>query len=262
MIGTTQLLNSNIIAPDTLGLTAETAFTSYTQVASSGQANGTYYFDDGTRTRQYYFDVDGSETGASEGGWARWDASWITWYYGRECTVNTIDSNGLITSKAGGSGHGSSQHSGCGIWANDLFKAQYMTFSDLDLDDTSYASYPMYVTLCASSDAAFPTVNQTQSGQPSWEHYYPGRVPPGSYTNQLSVIEYTPYYTAAAHPNTHTNNNYQTNSTSYRFVAGYKYNLGTKADYKLWLGSSDYSGTFEDGYQPAKEGAFKVWFKF
>lgn len=259
MIGTTQLLAAKL-APSTLG-TEDNPFTSHSDVASSGLSNGVYYFNDGTRTRQYYFDVDGSESNV-EGGWARWDPSWATWYYGRECSIADVSSDGLIDSKAGGSGHGSSQHSGCGIWSNELFKCQYITFSDLDLDNTSYASYPPYVRLCSASSDNFPTVNQTQSGQPSWEYHYPGRQPPGSYTNELSVVKYDPYYTAAAHPNTHTNNNYGANSTTYRFVEGYKYNLGTKADRKLWIGSSDYSGTYADGYQPAKRGRYKVWFKF
>lgn len=261
MIGATQLINSDLVTPDTIGLTAATAFTSHQQVADSGQDNGIYYFNDGTRTRQYYFDVDGTESN-SEGGWARWDASWATWYYGRECSIADLSTNGLIDNKAGANLHGSSQHSGCGVWSNDLFKCQYITVSDVDLDDTSYASYPPYIRLCDSASAAFPTVNQTDSGQPSWEYYYPGRQPPGSYTQELSIIKRDPYSTAAAHPNTHTNNNFQTNSTSYRFVEGYKYNLGTKADRKLWIGSSDYSGTYADGFQPPKRGRFKVWFKF
>ena len=259
MIGTTQLLSKPLFSED-LG-TESNPFTSHTDVANSGYSNGFYYFNDGTRTRQYYFDVDGTESN-SEGGWARWDPSWATYYYGRECTIASVSNAGLIDGEPGGSGHGSSQHSGCGIWSNELFKCQYITVSDVDMESTSYASFPPYIRLCDAASDDFPTVNQTDSGQPSWEYYYPGRKPPGSYTMELFILHRANYYTSYAHPNTHTNNNYQTNSTGYRFVEGYKYNLGTKADRKLWVGSSDYSGTFEDGYQPAKRGKFKFWFKF
>lgn len=259
MMGVTQLLNSGLLAPETLGLTAATAFTSHDQVAASGQANGFYYFNDGTRTREYYFDVDGSESN-SEGGWARWDPSWATWYYGRECTIANVSTDGLIDSKAGGNNWTSSQHSGCGIWSNELFKCQYITFSDINMDGTSYASYPPYVRLCDAASDNFPTANGTAVS--GWEYYYPGRQPKGSYTMELLVIKRSPYGNDDPHPNTVTNHNYSVANSGFPFVAGYKYNLGTKADRKLWTGGSDYSGTYADGYQPPKRGRYKVWFKF
>ena len=257
MIGATQLLNSNLDPPIIMGLTAATAFTSHDQVAASGQANGTYYFNDGTRTRQYYFDVNGTESN-SEGGWARWDSSWASWYYGRECAIADLSSGGLIDNKAGANAVGSSQHTGCGVWSNDLFKCQYITVSDVNMDGTSYASYPPYIFLCDAASDAFPAVNNGSGGN----SYYPGNVPYGSYTLELYVIKRDPYYTASPSPTTATNHNYQNGNASWAFVAGAKYNLGTKADRKLWNGSSDYSGTYADGYQPAKRGRYKVWFKF
>ena len=258
MIGVTQLLNSDLYAPATMGLTAATAFTSHDQVAASGQANGTYYFNDGTRTRQYYFDVDGTESN-SEGGWARWDPSWATWYYGRECSIANVSSDGLIDSKAGASNVGSSQHSGCGVWSNELFKCQYVTVSDVNLDGTSYASYPPYVYLVDAASDAFPTVNNGSGGN----SYYPGNAPYGAFTLELYIIRQDPYGSARPSPTTATTHNYQgTGNPGWAFVAGAKYNLGTKADRKIWNGSSDYSGTYADGYQPAKRGRYKVWFKF
>lgn len=257
MIGTTQLLNSGIVASDMLGLDAATAFTSHDQVAASGQPNGTYYFNDGTRTRQYYFDVDGSESN-SEGGWARWDSSWADWYYGRECAIADLSSDGLIDNQAGASYVGSTQHSGCGVWSNDLFKCQYITVSDINMDGTSYASYPPYVYLVNAASDAFPTVNNGPGGNT----YYPGNAPYGAHTLELYIIKRDPYYAAAPSPTTATTHNYQSGNASWAFVAGAKYNLGTKADRKLWNGSSDYSGTYADGFQPAKRGRYKVWFKF
>ena len=258
MIGVTQLLNSELNAPDTIGLTAADAFTSHDQVAASGQANGTYYFNDGTRTRQYYFDVDGTESN-SEGGWARWDPSWATWYYGRECSIANVSSDGLIDSKAGASNVGSSQHSGCGVWSNELFKCQYVTVSDVNLDGASYASYPPYVYLVNAASDAFPTVNNGSGGN----SYYPGNAPYGAFTLELYIIKQDPYGTARPSPTTATTHNYQgAGNPGWSFVAGHKYNLGTKADRKIWNGSSDYSGTYNDGYQPAKRGRYKVWFKF
>ena len=257
MIGTTQLVNSGLLVPDTLGLTAATAFTSHDQVAASGQANGFYYFNDGTRTRQYYFDVDGSESN-SEGGWARWDSTWATWYYGRECAIADLSSDGLIDNKAGANAVGSSQHTGCGVWSNELFKCQYITVSDVNIDGTSYASYPPYVWLVDAASDAFPTVNNGTGGHT----YYPGNTPYGAYTLELYIIKRDPYYTASPSPTTASNHNYNTSSSSWAFVNGAKYNLGSKADRKLWNGSSDYSGTYADGYQPAKRGRYKVWFKF
>ena len=258
MIGVTQLLNSKLYAPDTMGLTAADAFTSHDQVAASGQANGTYYFNDGTRTRQYYFDVDGSESN-SEGGWARWDSSWASWYYGRECTIADLSSDGLIDNKAGANYSGSSQHSGCGVWSNDLFKCQYITVSDVNIDGASYASYGPNIRLCDAASDAFPTVNNGTGGN----YHYPGNAPYGANTMELYVIRQDPYGTARPSPTTATNHNYQgAGNPGWAFVAGAKYNLGTKADRKLWNGSSDYSGTYNDGYQPAKRGRYKVWFKF
>ena len=257
MIGTTQLVNSGLLVPDTLGLTAATAFTSHDQVAASGQANGFYYFNDGTRTRQYYFDVDGSESN-SEGGWARWDSTWATWYYGRECAIADLSSDGLIDNKAGANAVGSSQHTGCGVWSNELFKCQYITVSDVNMDNTSYASYPPYVFLVDAASDAFPTVNNPSGGHV----YYPGNAPYGAYTLELYIIKRDPYYSASPSPTTASNHNYNPNTNSWAFVNGAKYNLGSKADRKLWNGSSDYSGTYADGYQPAKRGRYKVWFKF
>ena len=109
----------------------------------------------------------------------------------------------------------------------------------------------------AASDA-FPAVNNGPGGN----SYYPGNAPYGNKTLELYVIKRDPYYTASPSPTTATNHNYQNGNASWAFVAGAKYNLGTKADRKLWNGSSDYSGTYADGYQPAKRGRYKVWFKF
>lgn len=258
MIGITQLLDSKLYSPDLMGLTSADAFTSHDQVAASGQANGTYYFNDGTRTRQYYFDVDGTESN-SEGGWARWDSSWASWYYGRECAIADLSSDGLVDNKAGGNAVGSSQHTGCGVWSNDLFKCQYITVSDVNLDGTSYASYPPYVFLCDAASDAFPTVNNGSGGN----SYYPGNAPYGANTIELYIIKQDPYYSARPSPTTATTHNYQgAGNPAWAFVAGAKYNLGTKADRKIWNGSSDYSGTYADGYQPAKRGRYKVWFKF
>ena len=257
MIGTTQLVNSGLLVPDTLGLTAATAFTSHDQVAASGQANGFYYFNDGTRTRQYYFDVDGSESN-SEGGWARWDSTWATWYYGRECAIADLSSDGLIDNKAGANAVGSSQHTGCGVWSNELFKCQYITVSDVNMDGASYASYPPYVWLVDAASDAFPTVNNGSGGNAN----YPGNGPYGASTLELYIIKRDPYYTASQSPTAASNHNYNPNGSSWAFVNGAKYNLGSKADRKLWNGSSDYSGTYADGYQPAKRGRYKVWFKF
>ena len=71
MIGVTQLLSN----PLTLGeqCTEDNPFTTHQQLADSGLSDGLYYFNDGTRTRQLYFSVDGTAAGQSTGGWARYD---------------------------------------------------------------------------------------------------------------------------------------------------------------------------------------------
>ena len=65
MIGINQLLNTNLDPPAHDGQSEASAYISYEQVAADSGSNGLRWFNDGTRTRQMYFDLDGSENGTS-----------------------------------------------------------------------------------------------------------------------------------------------------------------------------------------------------
>ena len=125
MIGVTQLVNSNLDPPSYDGQSAATAYISYDQVANDNGSNGLRWFNDGTRTKQMYFDIDGTENGTGTAGWARWDNNVGGQYSGSECVLadTGITSDGLLSIRASNSPTGayagqsnySSSHGACGL---------------------------------------------------------------------------------------------------------------------------------------------------
>ena len=271
MIGVTQLINSNLEATDALGLTAATAFTSHQQVASSGQGDGVYYFNDGTRTRQYYFSVDGTAAGQSTGGWARWDTNVDPNYYqGTECILadSGIASDGTISVRSSNypTGIYSSQpnfsvsHGACGIGSvNQYVKASKIAFSDPVFTNASsyYKNSRFYV--YKSPETLRTDWYGNQSG--NCGSYYPGTcVFPTSNTadNLLLYMALnidnpgTPY----APPSTrNASNEASFKDGTYKILEGYEYLLGGTYDILFHFGQINYSG---NGYKHS----FKLWFKF
>jgi hypothetical protein len=259
MIGITQLLNSKLTPPTFLGDTAETAFTSYDQVAASGQANGLYYFNDGTRTRQMYLDVDGTENGTGTGGWARIDSSIGTPYLGQECTSSAggITANGLISVQAKTTPLGTSAHGGCGTG----FNSTYVKARKFALSDISSNSNPSYKTTYFAVYTSPTTMrsdwygNQTNNGG----YYYPGAY---AFPNPVSAVWQLYNYT---------NNGTQppanvtslANSANGEFNGGVRYGMFTGVVYDLFdtqdrvihIGQSTYPNT-------NTLFSMKVWFKF
>lgn len=271
MIGVTQLINSNLEATDALGLTAATAFTSYQQIASSGQDDGVYYFNDGTRTRQYYFSVDGTAAGQSTGGWARWDTNVDTNYYeGTQCILadSGVASDGTISVRSTTSPTGiyssesnfSASHGACGVGSNSTYvKASKLAFSDPVF--TNAASY--------YKNSRFQVYKSPETLRSDWRGnqagsggtYYPGVAAfPTSNTsdNQLLYLTLNVNNPGASYAPPSTRNAANeasfTNGT-YKILEGYEYPLGGTYDILFHFGQINYSG---NGYKHS----FKLWFKF
>ena len=267
MIGVTQLL-SGVVSPG-LG-TESNPFTSHTDVASSGLPDGLYYFNDGTRTRQYYFSVDGTAAGQTTGGWARIDStSMPNPYSGQECVSGsgTITSDGVIKVRAtSGGGYGSGSHGGCGTGYNSTyFKARYLSVTDYtgatnsgsgsnDWADSMY----MYVYDSPTTLRSDWYGNQSGNGG----YYYPGAYPfrvPDTAVPSLLVGNGNSYPTTyPSFPATSASNssNYSLNGNGYYRISQRGYDLWNTADRILHVGQSVYQGT-----NPT-EVTFKLWFKF
>ena len=135
MIGVTQLLSRPLAS---IPNTQSNPYTSFADVASNESTNGFYYLNDGTRTRRYYFCVDGSECGNSSGAWARIDATWASLggHGGEPASGYPIFNNdgtiGIACVNNGGGSY-SSSHGGARASSNDPFKMKRFIISDLSL---------------------------------------------------------------------------------------------------------------------------------
>jgi len=270
MIGVTQLLSRPLSITIPAG-TQSDPFTSYEQVAGSGYSNGLYYFDDGTRTRQMYFDIDGTENGTNTKGWARWDTNIDSNYYeGTECVLadSGIDSNGIISIRAGvtptgdyaGNSNHSSAHGGCGIGSNSAYvKASKLAFSNTSFTSAStsyrYSRFQVY----KSPETLRSDWRFNQSG--NCGNHYAGYCPfPTSNTTDNMIlymhINVVSPNSSHAPPSTRTaaNESSFTDGT-YKPVTGYEYSLGETADIIFHFGQISYPSA-------SYKHSLKVWFKY
>lgn len=259
MIGVTQLLSTREVSATGPDGTASDPFTSHQQIADSGFSDGLYYFNDGTRTRQLYFSVNGTAAGQSTGGWARYDNQIGTPYTGQECTASAgINSNGRITVQAtSNGGYGSGLHGGCGVgFNNDYVKCRYFCFSDLDMDN--YAQYDGTRLYAYAS----PTVLRSdwygnQSGNGGY--FYPGAY---GFPNPASAdLEFYGSNGNTTQPPTNVTSvsnsvqYHENGSTVYGFFSGVVYDFFTTEDRLFHLGQQVYQGTNTAQY-------LTLWFKF
>lgn len=269
MIGVTQLLNTKLMKA---AGTADSPFTSYTEVVDSGLPNGLYYFDDGTRTREMYFDIDGTENGTGTAGWARWDENIDSNYYnGTECILadSGIASDGTISVRSGtsptgaysGQGNYSGSHGSCGLGSNEYVKASKIAFSNPVF--TNAASY--------YKNSRFYIYKSPETFRSDWYGnqpgncgtYYPGTcVFPtsghGDTTHMLLYMALNVNSPTSSHAPPSTRNSSNEASFldgTYKIVQGYEYPLGGTYDIIFHFGQINYSG---NGYKHS----FKLWFKF
>ena len=260
MIGVTQLLSTGQIASTAPDGSASDPFTDFAQIAASGLADGRYYLNDGTRTREYYMSIDGTAAGQSTGGWARIDSTSMgSNYSGQECYsgTGTIDSNGLMKVRAvSNGGLGSSVHGGCGVgYNNTYFKARKICFSDVNGTGSSYNYSFFYFYFSPTTLRSDWYGNQSGNGG---YHY------PGAYafpTNGEALVSHMSNYTSYSYPNSnvtslaqsvqfaHNGNNHS------RIGTGYIYDFFTTQDMIFHLGQSSYPGT-------NSQFSCKMWFKF
>ncbi len=241
------------------GLTSATAFTSYDNAVASGQANGVYYFNDGTRTRQYYLDLNGTENGTGTAGWSRVDSSIATPYLGQECTGSAggISSNGLISIQAQTSGLGSGSHGGCGTG----FNSTYVKASKFAMSNVSTNSTPSYKTVYFVVHTSPTTLRSDWYGNQSGNggYYYPGAyVFPQPTTATAALSNYT---NNTSQPPTNVTSlansaNYEFNGgNGYGMFSGVVYDLFDTQDRIMHIGSMTYPNT-------NALWSTKIWFKF
>lgn len=264
MIGVTQLL-SRPLGVEEQG-TQSNPFTSHADVAASGLPDGRYYFNDGTRTREYYFSVNGTAAGQTTGGWARIDStSMPNPYSGQECVSGsgTITSDGTIKVRAtSNGGYGSTSHGGCGTGYNsDYFKARYICITDFSgTTNTGSAWYnTTYLYLYDSPTLLRSDWSGNQSGNGSY--YYPGAYAfpnPSTGTQSLQLANANSYGTSVpSSPASSgaTSANYDLSGGYYRFFTNTIYDLYNTNDRIMHVGQSVYQGS-------NSEVSFKLWFKF
>lgn len=264
MIGVTQLINSNLTASLADGLTEATAFTSHQEVADSGLSDGRYYLNDGTRTRQYYFSVDGTAAGQSTGGWARIDSTSMgSNYSGQECTSGSgiINSSGQMRVQAQRSGYGSSNHGGCGVGYNSTyFKARKFCFTGIVGSSPSSGAWynTTYLNIYTSPTTLRSDWYGNQSGNGGY--YYPGAY--AFPTNgEVATVYINNYSYAGTTPPTNTTSlatsvQYDYNgNVGYPFTTGVIYDMFTTADRIFHFGQSVYAAT-------NAEYGCTLWFKF
>ena len=241
------------------GLTAATAFISYDEAVLNGTTNGLYYLNDGTRTRQYYFDLDGTENGTGTAGWTRIDSSIATPYLGQECMgASGIAANGLITVQAqANGGRGSGSHGGCGTG----FNSTYVKARKFALSNISSNSNPSYKT------SYFAVYNSSTTLRSDWYgnqpgnggYYYPGAYPfPSPIAAPWVMYNYTNNTAQPpANPTSLANsaNAEYNGQVRYGMFSGTAYDLFDTQDRIIHVGQSTY---------PNNNTAFsmKIWFKF
>lgn len=246
MIGVTQLLNSRLTDYSGPGSTASDPFTSFSQVASAGLSNGYYYYNDGQRTRQYYFDVDGTENGVGSGAWARIDATWAT--LGGEGGEPApgypqFDSDGTIGIACLNNNGGtfSANHGGARTSSNTPFRAKAMAFSNMSFTSNgSWGGVTFPNARLHIQDDAVQTFTMTNPNA----SYYPGWYPDTRWGDTL-VWNGTGNLAYLRQDGT-----VPTSTTSFPtdgsigFAQGIKYNLASSAHNKdlIWsLGVGSYS---------------------
>jgi len=136
--GNTSPQSFNILRKWLDGSSSALAITSAQQLIDyGGFSNGTYYVNDGTRTRQYYVDLDGSEAGAA--GYYRLDSTWASIYSGAACISGggTLSSTGRLLVNTDNGGGGSSAHGGCGVSVYTPFRADTIRMRDVSLTGLS-----------------------------------------------------------------------------------------------------------------------------
>jgi len=272
MIGVTQLINTKLDSSSPDG-TQGNPFTSYSEVAASGLPNGTYYFDDGTRTREMYLDIDGTENGTGTGGWARWDTSIDQNYYkGSECILadSGIASDGTLSVRSSNypTGVYSSQsnystvHGACGIGTEDQYvKASKLAFSDPVFTNAAsyYKNSRLYI--YKSPETLRTDWRGNQSG--NCGSYYPGTCafPTSGHNDNTHLLMYmifnvnSPNASHAPPSTRNASNEASFLDGTYKIVEGYEYPLGGTHDIIFHFGQINYSG---NGYKHS----FKLWFKF
>jgi len=267
MIGVTQLLSKPLAITIANG-TQNDPFTSYEEVVESGKPNGLYYFDDGTRTRQMYFDIDGTENGTNTAGWARWDTNIDSSYYmGTECILadSGIASDGTMSIRTGltptgayaGINNHSSAHGGCSVGTADNYvKASKIAFSDVNMTNAnlSYKASRFYI--YKSPETLRSDWRYNQSG--NCGSYYAGTCAfptSGGSNNRLMYMSLNVANPGASHAPPSTYDATTFNSGTYKTVEGYVYPLGGTYDIIFHFGQINYNG---NGYKHS----FKMWFKF
>jgi len=265
MIGVTQLLSGSL--KSNFG-TQSNPFTSYADVASSGLPNGMYFFNDGTRTREMYLDIDGTENGTGTGGWARWDDSIDANYYsGSECILadTGIASDGTISVRSSNyptgiyssQGNTSTNHGGCGIGSSSTYvKASKLAFSDPVFTNAAsyYKNSRFYV--YKSPETLRSDWYGNQSGH-SGSYYAGTSAFPTSNTqdHRLIYMLLNVNSPSSSHAPPSTYNSTTFNDGTYKIVEGYEYPLGGTYDILIHFGQINYNG---NGYKHS----FKMWFKY
>ena len=261
MIGTTQLLATRQIAHSGPDGSQSSPFTSHSEVADSGLPDGRYYLNDGTRTREYYFSVDGTAANQSTGGWARIDSTSMgSNYSGQECVSGSgiINSSGQMRIRALRSGgYGAQTHGGCGVGYNSTyFKARKFCLTGI------VGSYPgqwyktSYLNIYNSPTTLRSDWYGNQSGNGGY--YYPG-----AYAFPTNGETATVYInnSISTPPPTNTTSlatsaQYAHNGNAgYGFTTGTVYDMFTTADRTFHFGQSTYGAT-------NAEYGCTLWFKF
>lgn len=271
MIGVTQLLSTRQITNIGPDGTQSAPFTTYAEVADSGLSNGLYYFNDGTRTRQMYLDIDGTENGTGTAGWARWDTNIDSGYYqGTECILadSGIDSDGDMsirssnypTAPYASQGNRSGSHGGCSVGtASTYVKASKIAFSDPVFTNAAsyYKNSRFYI--YKSPETLRSDWYGNQSG--NCGSYYAGTCAfPTSGTNDNMLLYMllnvnSPGASHAPPATRNSSNEASFTDGTYKIVEGYAYELGETADILFHFGQINYSGN-------GNKHSLKMWFKF
>lgn len=258
MIGVTQLLNTNL---NTVPNSEAQPFTSFADVSTNATSNGFYWINDGTRTRQYYFCVDGSECGNNSGAWARIDSTWATLGgHGGEPAPGypkfTSDGTIGIACLNNNGGTYSSVHGGARTSSNTPFKMKRFIISNLSLTSNgtwggvTFPNTRFYVHADASQTWAMTNPNAS---------HYPGWHPKtiwGDLQNSSSTNNIV-YLLQQSTPPTSTVNINQS-LAPYGFAQGIVYNIPSSyhnADLIWMLGHGSYSSGEN---RPAE---MKIWFQ-
>lgn len=258
MIGVTQLLNADMnVSPNS----EASPFTSFADVYANATGNGFYWMNDGTRTRQYYFCVDGSECGNTSGAWARIDATWASLggHGGEPASGYPIFNNdgtiGIACVNNGGGSY-SSSHGGARASSNDPLKMKRFIISNLSLTSNgswggvTFPNTRLYIHRDADQTWAMTNPNAS---------HYPGWYPHTNWGDQQNsgVNENVVYLLQQIAPPTSTVNINQSVSP-YGFAQGIVYNIPSSFhnDDLIWmLGHGSYSSGQN---RPA---SMKIWFQ-